>query len=229
MRPVQLALLVTANTLILVVVAGLVARGRMRRVWFFAPYLATVFLTSTMIGLWPARFLNWGFWVVKEMAIGLLKLAIALELSYRVFATLPRAGSAARGLLVAVLLATAWAALGAPLSSRDSSEIARVTLSRLGYGTVWLFSVLLVVVAWYRIPLDPIHKAVLLGFVPYLLTLTVGLSMLEAFGWKLHAVSSYGMSAAYVALMAFWAWAAWRPEAVPPADVDVVHRIQPWR
>jgi hypothetical protein len=85
------------------------------------------------------------------------------------------------------------------------------------------------VVIWYRVPIHAYHKAILLGFVPYLLVFTILLRLLRHYGWDILPVVQSAEPAAYMLLMGWWAWAAWEPEAVPDVSPDVLHRLQPWR
>ena len=56
----------------------------------------------------------------------------------------------------------------------------------------------------------PLHKALLLGFVPYLLVFTVAINLLRAFGGDARAVAGYLKNVAYQVLLAYWVYAAWR-------------------
>ena len=84
-------------------------------------------------------------------------------------------------------------------------------------GTLWLFLAISALILWYRLPVAPLHKALLLGFVPYLLIFTVALNMLKAYGGSVREYAGYGKNVAYLALLAYWAMVAWR--LAPPAGV----------
>ena len=78
-------------------------------------------------------------------------------------------------------------------------------------------------------PIHAYHKAILLGFVPYLLVFTILLRMLRHYGWDILPFVQSAEPAAYLLLMGWWAWAAWEPEGVPDVSPEVLHRLQPWR
>jgi hypothetical protein len=82
-------------------------------------------------------------------------------------------------------------------------------------GTVWLFCVVSGVILWYRLPVDPFHKAILLGFVPYLLVFSVASKILSDYGWDVLRPTGYVHTVAYVLVTTFWAHAAWRPRRAP--------------
>jgi hypothetical protein len=78
------------------------------------------------------------------------------------------------------------------------------------------------VILWYRLPVDPLHKAILIGFVPYLLVFTVAMNALSAYGWDLREYAGYAQTIAYVVLVAYWARAAWRQ----PAQAELPTQVQ---
>ncbi len=226
------AILQAVNLLIVVALTGLVVRGKLRRSILFATYLSAVLFASAMIGLWPSRFYSWDFWVVKEAVLTLLKFGIALELAARIFRVLPGALATTKVVFLLVLGLTAAAALMAPVPATHAGDIARQLMPRIIYGTAWLFAGLLTVVLWYQIPLDRLHKAMLTGFVPYLVVFTVAVDLLDVLGWDVSSAMGYANNVAYLLLVAFWALVIWTPEEPltgRPEDLRVAHRLQPWR
>ena len=97
-------------------------------------------------------------------------------------------------------------------------------------GTAWLFGGLLALTFWYRVPLDPLHRAILAGFVPYLLLSTIAIKVFEAVGWSAAGyIANYGYSFGYLILLSYWAVVAWRRDRPPPAPEELVMRFHPWR
>ncbi|HXB55453.1 MAG TPA: hypothetical protein VN461_11755 [Vicinamibacteria bacterium] len=158
-------------------------------------------------------------WVLKEVFVAALRFGVALELSFRTFRAFPGARSTARGvvlLLLAVTFATVLAVTGDGSQSTASTpptfELTAGRIQpRLVNGTIWLFTAIAATILWYRLPVDPFHKAILIGFVPYLLFFTIGLNVLDSYGWDLRTLVNYADVGAYIALMAYWARAAWLP------------------
>jgi hypothetical protein len=64
-------------------------------------------------------------------------------------------------------------------------------------------------ILWYRLPVRPFHKRVLLSYLPYLLIFTVAMNALRRPAGSEDG-SSYFNQIAYLTLAA-WAWAAWQP------------------
>ena len=70
-------------------------------------------------------------------------------------------------------------------------------------------------ILWYRLPVDPMHKAILVGWVPYLLVFALGLKFLADHGWdKWLPALNYISTTAYFLLLVYWTRAAWAPAGV---------------
>jgi len=230
------AILLAANLFLLGALAGLHVRQRRRLSYCFPAYLASVFVLSSLVGLWPERFHNWSFYWAKESVYSLLKIGVALELTVRVFQAFPAARRAARSAFLAVLVTTviaAWqASPGPPASQRGEQQWADLVLAlhpRITNGTAWLFGALFALILYYRLPLHPLHKAIAFGFMAYLLLLTFGLDQVKRSDFAHLGLVSYASALGYTLVAAYWAWAAWRRDDPPPVDQQVVDRLQPWR
>jgi hypothetical protein len=214
MSGLQLAVAHAVKLAIVGLLAGLLWRGRVRLCWSFAAYALAILVGNSLVSLWPARFYNPSFWVLKQGVYDALKMAVALELALRAFAAFPGALRTARGVLLA-LLAASTLVLGAltPPSSY-------MTLWEWQPGTstaaVWLLTATALLVVWYQVPLHPWPRAIMLGLTPYLLVFVVVLEMLRRHGWKsFRAEAGILDSLAYLSLVVFWAWAVWRRDPVP--------------
>ena len=158
-----------------------------------------------------------------------LRVAIAVELGFRVFQAFPRAQATARWVLFVLLIGTCVALIGIPVAA-TYHQVVLDWQPRVLTGTIWIMNGLALLITWYRIPVHPYHKAILLGFVPYLLIFTTLLSLTKQWGWDV--VGPYIQAAdpiAYLLLMAFWARSAWRRETQPDVSPALVRMLQPWR
>lgn len=221
-----LALTLVHGALAAAAVIGLAARGRLRLAWSFGLYLASIAFFDTLIGLWPERFLNWSFWLVYEATYACLKVALALELSGLLFRSFPGAARAGRLGLFAILAGTAaWVAVTTPYSM---GEWIRVAMPRVKCGEAFLLAWLLVIVLWYRIPLHPLHKAILMALAPYLLVFTVILQALETYGWTATNDVNYLNMLVFMGVLGSWVYAAWRREERIEVHPAVAKTVQPW-
>jgi hypothetical protein len=221
-----MAIVATEIGLATAILLGLLVKDRWRSCYSFAVYLASFVVFEGAILAWPERFFRVDFWLAKEAIEGLLKLTVALEIAMRVFARLPtaRLTFALAYLMVLFVIAVAVA----PTVGANADTMISVGLPRLLYGTAVIFTGLLAVCLWYHVPLYPIHKAVLIGFVPYLVTFTIVLQLLETFGWDVRGWANYTNTIAFISLLAFWAVVAWRHFSPSNVSPTVITFLQPW-
>ena len=204
-------------------VAGLLLRGHGRFCRAFAAYLSFALVCNVLITGWPDQFFTMPFWIFEQFVLDVLKIAVALETAYWAFLGFDGARDVARGALFLLLAATLAAVLA--LHHEDAEGVVLLGLQpRMATATVWLFTALAALVAWYRIPMHPVHMGIMIGFVPYLVLFTTVLRFMTAFGWGETLATLDPV--AYVAACAWWAKMAWRPA---PALDPVVARLQPWR
>ncbi len=210
--------------LLLLCLVGLCVRRRLAAVPCFAIYLGLVLASDRMITWWPATFYTRPFFYWKESTLGLLTIAIILDLAAIAFASWPRARRIARFALAIIGVATA--VLPFLLLSREgTSEPALGALAWVQAGTAWGFVVLLEVAHWYRLPLHGLHRSMVIGFVLYLALYATALGLSRH--WPGHAMLLALDSLVYTASLGIWTVAAWRPEpSLAPASERRL--IYPW-
>jgi hypothetical protein len=220
--------------LVLLTLAGILTRHRARLCWSFVAYLVVVLTCNSLVSFWPARFFDAWFWIAQQALYDALKMAIAVELTYRTFQAFPAAQATARRVLFVLLILTSLALVGLPRAvAGGGPALYRATLlewePRVLTGTTWLLNALALMVIWYRVPLHRYHRAILLGFVPYLLVFTILLRLLLRYGWEILPIVQSAEPAAYMLLVGWWAYTAWEPEAVPDVSPALLQRLHPWR
>jgi len=198
------------------VLAGLVVRGRLRLCWSFAAYMLAALVGNSLASFWPDRFFTPSFYVLKQGVYDILKMAIALELAWRAFEAFPGALRTARLALLALLVASTVAlAAFTPLSSYDTIWEWEPGTATAG---LWLLTGTALLVVWYQVPIHEWQRAIMLGLPLYQLVFVIALDLLGRHGWAvMHAVTSLLDSAAYLALVTFWAWAVWRRDPAAEA------------
>jgi len=215
MSELQVALSHAVKLALVAVLAGLVARGRARLCWSFAAYLVAILVGNSLASLWPSHFYTPGFWVLKQAVYDALKMAVALELAWRAFEAFPGAMRTARRTLL-VLLGASTLVLAALTPSSSYANLWDWQPSSVT-AALWLLTATALLVVWYQVPVHDWQRAILLGLAPYLLVFVTVLDLLKRRGWPaLHATAGVVDSVAYLCLLSFWAWAAWRRDPSPP-------------
>jgi len=211
----------TVILLSFVAVGGLVVRRRVGVCWTFVLYIAVSGAADLLMLVWPATFGRMWFWLGKELLIHVVRFALALELTLRTFRAFPAARSTARGVLLMVLMVTLVIVLLGTGQLEPPGEapalgplISRVQPGIVN-GAIWLLTAIAGLILWYRLPVHPFHKAILVGLVPYLLIYTIALNLLESRGWGIRTQVNYLHTVAYLLVLGYWAVAAWRPSESP--------------
>jgi hypothetical protein len=214
--------------LVLLTLAGILSRRRWSSCWSFTAYLAVVLLGNSLVSFWPERFYTPWFYIARSGLYDALKVGITLELASRTFQAFPGARATVRRVLFLLLIASSAFLIAAPWDGTYRGALLEWQ-PRMLTANIWLLNALAVVVIWYRVPIHAYHKAILMGFVPYLLVFTILLRLLNHYGWDILPVVQSAEPAAYLLLMGWWAWAAWEPEGAPDVSPEVLRLLQPWR
>jgi hypothetical protein len=207
--PLDLVLGTTGTLLLATLLAGLVYRGQVRRAPAFFLLIAASLCWSVLVAADRERFWQLDYWLAKEWVHALLRVAVVLEIAQRTFLWLPGARRAAGlAMLGAASMTAVSFALLPPLAQDRVSYLASAGLACVLQGSVWLFMAISAVVVSYRVPLDCLTKAILVGYTPYLLIFTIGSSASAALGWD-QARALQFHPPVYVALLAYWNQVVW--------------------
>ena len=228
MTPSQLLIAHLAKLGMALCLTGILARGRFRLCRCFALYLLACLLGNLSVTLWPDTFFTYDWWVIRMTTYGALKLAAAVELVYLTFSALPGAHAAMRRVLLGVLGLTFVSLLLLPDGGSYGSFMTTLQPHMLN-GTVWLFVATVGVSLLYRVPIHPWHRSIITGFAAYLTVFGVLLRLIQVFGWHMLDVMNALDPLAYVGLLGYWTWMAWREDPVPAVDPVVLATLQPWR
>jgi hypothetical protein len=216
MSELQVALSHAVRLALVVLLVGLVVRGRARLCWSFAAYALASLVGNSLVSFWPEHFYTPSFWVLKQGVYDILKMAAALELAGRAFFAFPGAMRVARRVFLAVL---ALSTFGLTALTPPSSYLTLWEWQPgIATAALWLLTATALLVVWYQVPVHEWQRAIMLGLAPYQLVFVTALDLLRRHGWAaLHAGTGVLDSAAYLALVTFWAWAAWRRDPAPEA------------
>jgi hypothetical protein len=223
-NPLQIVISQLVKVALLAALVGIFVHRRHRDCQTFPFYLALVLVCDTLVSVWPELFYTHWFWILQQSAWDLAKLGIGLELAFRVFRSFPGARPVAQGILVAILAATTAAIIFVP-SGVSYTAVLQVWQPRVLTGTIWLMTAVALLVVWYRLPIRPFQKAILIGFVPYLVIFVSLVNVLHRLGWQAREWYNVADATAYLLAVGWWAWAAWRPEPDLAAAPEVMRRL----
>jgi hypothetical protein len=211
---------------LLAILVGLVVRHRMHLCWTFVAYLAWGVVCLSLISFWPNQFYRQWFYMLMQGVADALKLAIAAELTYRTFRAFPGAAARVRVFLAPLFLVPALFVTKVPAAA-TYEEYLRLYQPQVQTAVIWIMAAITLLIAWYRVPVHAMHRAILIGFAAYLLIFTTLLNILRDFGFD-NLVRFIGMadSYAYLAMLGGWAYAAWVPARRPVLSLDVLKRLQ---
>lgn len=213
MSGLQLAIAHAVKLAVLAALVGSFVRGHHRRCWTFTVYLGAIVCCNTLVTTWPDAFRTEGFWMLKQAAYDVLKFLVALELGYRAVRAFPGAARGARVAAAFALVASIVVILSGPVHMPYRAVFQ--WQPQILAASVWVLALTALLAVWYHLPLSSWHRAIVLGFAPYLLVFTVVLNLLKHHGWALGQVAGVIDSLAYLAVVTWWAWAAWQPHGVP--------------
>ncbi|PYQ52766.1 MAG: hypothetical protein DMF78_10635 [Acidobacteria bacterium] len=211
---------------LLTILVGLFVRHRAHLCWSFVVYLAWGFIGNSLITFWPDQFYRQWFYMLMQASQDVLKLAIAAELAYRTFKAFPGAAARVR-ILLAPLFFVPVLFLSKVPPGATLEDMMRLYQPQVLTGVIWLMTAITLLIAWYRVPIHPMNRAILIGFAAYLLTFTTLLNILRDFGFE-NLMRFIGMADgyAYLLLLGGWAYAAWVPARRPVVSLDVLRRLQ---
>lgn len=208
MTPLAKVIGLASTLLLLTTLAGLVVRGHWRAWYSYALYLALLPF-FTLLYLLDERFYAKNVWMVQETLVNAVRFAMALELAGRTFRAFPGARSTLNMVVTVIVATTLGLALPSYDPEHDYVNFVVNLQPRLLSGSVWLFTAIAALILWYRLPVLPFRKAVLLSYLPYLIVCTAFLNLLREYGWDRSQILQYGNQVVYLALGAFWVRTAW--------------------
>lgn len=210
----------------LAVLVGLFARRRAHLCWSFVGYLAWGLVCNSLMSFWPDQFYRQWFYLLTQGVGDALKVAIAAELTYRTFRAFPGAAARVRVLLAPFFLVPALFVSKVPAGA-TYEDLIRLYEAQVQTGVIWTMVAITLLIAWYRVPVHAIHRAILIGFASYLLIFTTLLNVLRDYGFnELRGFIFVADGYAYLALTLGWAYAAWVPARRPMLSLDVMRRLQ---
>jgi hypothetical protein len=211
---------------LLAVLVGLFTRRRAHVCWSFIGYLSWNLGCNVLYTMWPDQFYRQWFGLLMQGVSDAFKVAVVAELTYRTFRAFPGAAARVRVFLAPVFLVPVLFVWRVP-SAASYEELARVYQPQVVTGIIWCMVATSLLIAWYRVPVHAMHRAILIGFASYLLIFTTLKNVVRDFGFlEVGRIINLFDGYAYLILLAGWAYAAWVPARRPVLSLDVLKRLQ---
>jgi hypothetical protein len=187
-------------------------RRHYRRMPVFTMFVGGSHAFNANYGLHP----TWETWMLLQVVSAALRFGVALELTYLIFGAFPAAAVTARRVMLVILVATAVTALATAPPDVTYTRMHAESIPRMASAAIWMLTALAGLVLWYRLPLAPLPRAILMGYAPYLLVFTIGMSLLfDPGAERIRVWVGYLDPLAFFVLTNYWLRVAWRtaPEA----------------
>ena len=195
--------------LALAVVLGIVGRRKVGLCYsFFALITASTGFTGFFL-LFPESYTPQAF-LVKQGIYDVLLFGMSLELAFRIFAAFKGIATRVRQVLGAFVIASSLAIL----AFTPPGTYAEFWRYQPGVTTagIWCLTCVALLMVWYQIPIPPFVRAIVLGYVPYLMVFVVCTDLIGRLGWGAIPQLNILNALAYDAMAGYWAHAAWRKD-----------------
>jgi hypothetical protein len=188
----------------------LILRRHYQRMPLFTIYVGGVTLSNAMYILHS----TWETWMLHQVVTAALRFGIALELTRCIFGAFPAAAVTARRVMLVILVFTAVTAITFSSPGAAYTRMHAESIPRMASAAIWILTALAALVLWYRLPLAPLPRAILMGYAPYLLVFTIGMSLLfDAGSQRIRVWVGYVDPLAFFVLVNYWLRVAWRTAA----------------
>ena len=210
MLAIHRALIVVGVGLLVVLVTLLFKRAKAKQCILFSAYVgAAAFFTSLFL-LFPGSYSPDAF-MVKQGIYDSLLFGMSLELAIRTFAAFNGIAAFVRLFLGgAVALSTSLILLATP-ANPDYSSFIRFEPGITAAG-IWCLAFVGLLIVWYQIPVPAFTRAIILGYVPYLMVFTVYTDLITRLGWGEIQHLNILNALAYDAVAGYWVYSAWRKD-----------------
>ena len=204
------ALIFLGAGLLAVLVAVLIRSAKAKQCVLFSTYVAAAALFTTLILLFPEHYTPNAF-MIKQGIYDSLLFGLSLELAIRTFAAFTGIAAFARLLLGGAVAVSTGLILMLTPPTTDYRSFVRFEPGITAAGT-WCLAFVGLLIVWYQIPVPSFTRAIILGYVPYLMVFTVYSDLITRLGWGAIQQLNLLNAVAYDAVAGYWVYSAWRKD-----------------
>lgn len=196
--------------LLLFLCAGLVRRGKLTRSVVFSLYVGSATLFSLLYLLFPQSYTPEAF-MIKQGIYDSLLFGMALEISYRAFAAFHGIAARVRALLASAVAISSLLIFMLTPVNQDYADIGRYQPGITTAG-IWCLAFIALMIVWYQIPVHGFVRAILLGYIPYLVVFVIVMDLIARLGWGVVQHLNVLNVVAYNLAVGYLAYSAWRKD-----------------
>lgn len=189
---------------------GLVRRQKLRQCLSFSAYAFAATAFTALILLFPEHYSPEAF-LIKQGIYDSLLFAMSLEMAFKVFSTFRGIAQRARALLAVAVTASSIAIAALTPPNPMYADLARFQPG-ITTGGIWCLVFVALLIVWYQIPVAPFTRAIILGYVPYLVVFVICADFIGRLGWGAIVGINLANALAYNAVAGYLAYAAWRKD-----------------
>ena len=206
MLTIHYGLVVLGAGLLILLVVLLFRRSIARQCFLFSTYVTAAALFTSLILLFPKHYSPQAY-MVKQGIYDSLLFGMSLELAFRTFSAFTGIASFVRmSLGGAVAVSTITIFLATPVNpGYDSFVHFQAGITAAG---IWCLSFVGLLIVWYQIPVPSFTRAIILGYVPYLLVFSVYTDLISRWGWAALPNLNVLNAVAYDAVAGYWVYSA---------------------
>jgi hypothetical protein len=192
--------------LLVLLVSILFRQSKAKQCVLFSAYVIAAALFTTLILLFPAHYSPQAY-MVKQGIYDSLLFGMSLELAIRTFAAFTGIARFVRMFLGgAVAVSTAGILLATPANpGYDSFMRFQPGITTAG---IWCLAFVGLLIVRYQIPVPAFTRAIILGYVPYLVVFTVYIDLINRWGWSALPNLNLLNAIAYDMVAGYWVYSA---------------------
>ena len=210
MLAIHRALGIVGVGLLAVLLSILFRQAKARQCVLFSAYVLAAALFTSLILLFPERYSPQAF-MIKQGIYDSLLFGMSLELAIRTFAAFKGIARLVRLWLGVAVAASTTIIFFATPASTDYTSFIRFQPGITAAG-IWCLAFVGLLIVWYQIPVPAFTRAIILGYVPYLVVFTVYTDLIARLGWGAIQHLNILNAVAYDTVACYWVFAAWRKD-----------------
>jgi len=189
---------------------GLLRRGKASQCFTFSAYAFAATVFTALILAFPEHY-SPGAFLIKQGIYDSLLFGMSLEMAFKVFSAFRGIADRVRALLAVAVTASTLAVVFLTPPNPMYADLSRFQPG-ITTGGIWCLVFVALLIVWYQIPVPAFTRAIILGYVPYLVVFVVCTDFIGRLGWGAIGGINVANALAYDTVAGYLAYAAWRKD-----------------